>query len=185
MDCKRCRFIAIICSRSGCSDWRCGRFEQTLVTASLNMYRIQAHAMTPFQGSGAGQAIEVSSSVIQSKDMILIILKDGYILATVLARITPTSDNSESIIRALKVYNTIRRPASQNVQRLSRANGLTYELNDDECQNISVQDSAAGMVPMELLAGINKKIEENFGWTWRTSIARDRDEAIRHMDEES
>ena len=71
-----------------------------------------AHAMTPNQGSGAGQAIE-----------------DAYVLAALL---THPSVTRESIPRALKIYEKIRLPHGNDVQRRSRENGKLYEFAADE-----------------------------------------------------
>lgn len=66
-----------------------------------------AHASTPHQGAGAGQALE-----------------DALILSTLLAdeRVRSAAD----IPAALHVYDAIRRPRSQKVVSTSRAAGETY-----------------------------------------------------------
>lgn len=69
----------------------------------------QAHAMTPHQGAGGGQAIE-----------------DAYVLAALLAH--PRTDR-ETLGRALEAYDAVRVPVAQEVARKSRLNGLLYELN--------------------------------------------------------
>ena len=66
--------------------------------------------MTPFQGSGAGQAIE-----------------DAYILAALLAHHGTTLS---TLPTALKVYESIRLPLANNVQRASRDNGLLCTFQD-------------------------------------------------------
>ncbi|KAI0070639.1 FAD/NAD(P)-binding domain-containing protein [Panus rudis PR-1116 ss-1] len=68
-----------------------------------------AHAMTPHQGSGAGQAIE-----------------DAYILSRLLSHPCTTRDN---LSFALSAYEYIRMPLSQHVVRASRENGKMYEFN--------------------------------------------------------
>lgn len=66
-----------------------------------------AHASTPHQGAGAGQAIE-----------------DAFILSSLLGdELTKTTTD---IPTAFKVYDAIRRPRSQKVVSTSRAAGLTY-----------------------------------------------------------
>lgn len=69
----------------------------------------QAHAMTPHQGAGGGQAIE-----------------DAYVLAALLAH--PRVDR-ETLGRALEAYDAVRVPVAQEVARKSRLNGMMYELN--------------------------------------------------------
>ncbi|KAG1720677.1 salicylate hydroxylase [Suillus lakei] len=62
-----------------------------------------AHAMAPFQGSGAGQSIE-----------------DAYLLATVLGHKATTL---ETVHRALVIYDKLRRPFSSNVALRSMRGG--------------------------------------------------------------
>lgn len=61
-----------------------------------------AHATTPFQGQGAGQAIE-----------------DALVLKTVLSKV----QNSKQIPNALMAYNQIRRPRAQRIVETSREFG--------------------------------------------------------------
>ncbi|PSN70276.1 FAD/NAD(P)-binding domain-containing protein [Corynespora cassiicola Philippines] len=65
-----------------------------------------AHAMTPHQGLGGGQGIE-----------------DAYILARLLQNPLTTAS---VLPQVLKIYDSIRRPASQTVANQSFTNGLTY-----------------------------------------------------------
>jgi salicylate hydroxylase len=69
-----------------------------------------AHAMLPFMGQGAAQAIE-----------------DGAILARCLAAF-PEAET------ALAAYERIRRPRATKVQQIAHANGVTYHLEDGEAQ---------------------------------------------------
>jgi salicylate hydroxylase len=66
-----------------------------------------AHASTPHQGAGAGQALE-----------------DAYILSTLLG--DSMTQSASDIPTAFKAYDAIRRPRSQKVVSTSRACGLTY-----------------------------------------------------------
>ena len=61
-----------------------------------------AHAMTPWQGSGAGQAIE-----------------DAMILETLLADVTSPTQ----LETALKVYDEVRRPRTQQITESSSITG--------------------------------------------------------------
>ncbi|KAF8843489.1 FAD/NAD(P)-binding domain-containing protein [Paxillus ammoniavirescens] len=70
-----------------------------------------AHAMMPFQGSGAGQSVE-----------------DAYFLATVLGH---PSTTLETVPRALAVYDKIRRPFSSQVALWSKHNGELSMLQTD------------------------------------------------------
>ncbi|KAL6309371.1 FAD/NAD(P)-binding domain-containing protein [Sparassis latifolia] len=68
-----------------------------------------AHAMMPYQGSGAGQAIE-----------------DAYVLAALLGH---AGTRAQTLPRALAAYDAVRRPCAQRVARGSRENGLLFTLN--------------------------------------------------------
>lgn len=77
-----------------------------------------AHASTPHQGAGAGQAIE-----------------DSHILAEVLG--DPRVAEAEHAIRAFQAYDAVRRPRSQRVVTTSKENAyllcLSLEgVGDDE-----------------------------------------------------
>jgi salicylate hydroxylase len=69
-----------------------------------------AHASTPHQGAGAGQAIE-----------------DAYVLSSVLGQI----DSVDDIEKAFKAYDAIRRPRSQKVVTTSRDAAAIYEFEDE------------------------------------------------------
>lgn len=75
-----------------------------------------AHATTPFQGQGAGQAIE-----------------DAYVLASLMAHV----DTPDKISLAFKAYDKIRRPRSQKVCTTSREAGELCAL-----RLASVEDNA-------------------------------------------
>ena len=63
-----------------------------------------AHASTPHQGAGAGQAIE-----------------DAHVLAEILG--DPNVSEAEHYIAALQAYDVLRRPRSQQVVASSKENG--------------------------------------------------------------
>ncbi|KAG1878042.1 FAD/NAD(P)-binding domain-containing protein [Suillus subalutaceus] len=70
-----------------------------------------AHAMSPFQGSGAGQSIE-----------------DAYLLMTVLGH---KSTTLETVPRALAIYDRLRRPFSSEVARRSMRSGQLCASQED------------------------------------------------------
>ncbi|KAF8917436.1 FAD/NAD-P-binding domain-containing protein [Mucidula mucida] len=70
-----------------------------------------AHAMTNFQGAGAGQAIE-----------------DAYILSTILSHPSVTREN---VTKALEIYSQVRVPFSRHVVASSRATGIDCALHDE------------------------------------------------------
>ncbi|KIM99997.1 hypothetical protein OIDMADRAFT_125866 [Oidiodendron maius Zn] len=70
-----------------------------------------AHASTPHQGAGAGQAIE-----------------DAFILSNLLGQVASVAD----ITRSFKAYDSVRRSRSQRVVTTSKEAGCLYEMEDEE-----------------------------------------------------
>lgn len=68
-------------------------------SGNIAMMGDAAHATTPFQGAGAGQAIE-----------------DALVLSALLEQVTCPDD----VGLALAVYDTVRRPRTQSIVRTSR-----------------------------------------------------------------
>ncbi|KAL1944832.1 hypothetical protein VTO73DRAFT_2452 [Trametes versicolor] len=122
-----------------------------------------AHAMMPYQGAGAGQAIE-----------------DAFVLARLL---TDPRTTRATLGRALRAYDAIRRPFSQRVQAASRENGLLYTLNypgltfDSGPAHIGVRADA------EKLERIRARIQGNWEWAWETTVDADLQRALRMLDE--
>lgn len=74
----------------------------TYCRGNVAMMGDAAHASTPFQGQGAGQAIE-----------------DGFVLSALMGQV----DSVDKIPHALRAYDRIRRPRSQRVCQTSREAG--------------------------------------------------------------
>jgi salicylate hydroxylase len=70
-----------------------------------------AHASTPHQGAGAGQAIE-----------------DAFILSNLLGQVNSTKE----IENAFHAYDAVRRPRSQKVVTTSREAAAIYEFEDEK-----------------------------------------------------
>ncbi|KFY90231.1 hypothetical protein V498_06088 [Pseudogymnoascus sp. VKM F-4517 (FW-2822)] len=70
-----------------------------------------AHASTPHQGAGAGQAVE-----------------DAFVLSSLLGQVT----SAANITQAFKAYDAVRRPRSQRVVTTSKEAGCLYEMEDEE-----------------------------------------------------
>ena len=70
-----------------------------------------AHASTPHQGAGAGQAIE-----------------DAFILSNLLGQV----NSVEEIEKAFRAYDAVRRPRSQKIVATSRDAAKIYEFEDEE-----------------------------------------------------
>lgn len=86
--------------------------------------------MTPHQGAGAGQSIEVCccdpiKAVITEHNA----SQDAYILAGILGHHSVTSKN---LSEALQAYEYVRRPFANNIIETSRAAGAFYELRSAE-----------------------------------------------------
>ncbi|KAH8111735.1 hypothetical protein DFH11DRAFT_575240 [Phellopilus nigrolimitatus] len=123
-----------------------------------------AHAMTPHQGSGAGQAVE-----------------DVYILAAILAHPLTTL---ESLPAALKVYEEIRLPHGNDVQPRSRVTGKLYEFADPRFANLNLGGgTTASESDVAKLRKIGDAIVENWKWAWTTDIEDDRKKAIALLEE--
>lgn len=80
-----------------------------------------AHASTPHQGAGAGQAIE-----------------DAHVLAEVLA--DPAVTTPAHVVEAFRAYDKVRRPRSQRVVTSSAENAkllcLCYEGIEDDAEKL-------------------------------------------------
>ncbi|KAL0565839.1 hypothetical protein V5O48_016176 [Marasmius crinis-equi] len=118
-----------------------------------------AHAMTPHQGSGAGQAIE-----------------DGYILAALLGHPRTTREN---VHRALRIYDEIRRPLAQGVMERTRMNGRYYSL---ELDGLDV-DELPPQQQREFLQRMGKKFVKNWEWAWTTTADDALSEALRRVEQ--
>lgn len=88
----------------------------TFYQSNIALLGDAAHASTPHQGAGAGQAIE-----------------DAFIMSELLANVA--LQRPQDIIPAFKAYDAIRRARSQKVVSTSRAAGEIYKftshLGDD------------------------------------------------------
>ncbi|KAF9563568.1 FAD/NAD(P)-binding domain-containing protein [Agrocybe pediades] len=117
-----------------------------------------AHAMTPHQGSGAGQAIE-----------------DAYILATLLGHPLTTRD---TISRALGIYDHIRRPLAYKVHECSRKNGLYFTLSTPEIDFDRVPEHEM----LNQLKVLGQVFTKNWEWSWNSSIGSAVLEAMRLLE---
>ncbi|PCH44584.1 salicylate hydroxylase [Wolfiporia cocos MD-104 SS10] len=122
----------------------------SFVSGRIALIGDAAHAMMPYQGAGAGQAIE-----------------DGYLLATLLGHRKTTLP---TLVRALRIYDELRRPFAQRVAETSRENGLLYTLNHPALARGAGLDAAAA------------RIRDNWAWAWETTIDGDVDRALRMLE---
>ena len=109
-------------------------------------------------------------------------LQDGFILSALLAH---PSVNIKTLPQALKVYDDIRRPFSQNVQRTSDAMGSMYHLDTMGWENVSAEESAAGQYPPELLPALSQKILETHMWVSEGDFVKAREKALALLESAS
>ncbi|OCL04268.1 FAD/NAD(P)-binding domain-containing protein [Glonium stellatum] len=105
-----------------------------------------AHASTANLGAGAGMAME-----------------DAFILSNLLGSINDT----ESLERAFKAYDSVRRPRTQKVVRLSRLAGMANEFVAPK-----IWDD---------LSKLQSDIDARYRWVWREDLEAQLAEAKRYM----
>jgi len=110
-----------------------------------------AHAMTPFQGAGAGQAIE-----------------DALVLASLLSKELTTKT---TVAHALEIYSRVRQPLATEVAKRSRLNGEHFSLRTLAGTDHHLLSSAR-------LQGITKQIQDNFEWVSETDASVDLQRAM-------
>ncbi|KAG5634066.1 hypothetical protein H0H81_003564 [Sphagnurus paluster] len=125
---------------------------ESFISGRVALVGDAAHAMTPFQGSGAGQAIE-----------------DAFILATLLGHHATTL---QTLDHALLVYDKVRRPRAVEVVANSRESGRLLMLHDYDFRGMS--DDAV----LKELHTIGEKHDRSADWTWNTSIDESVEEAL-------
>ncbi len=64
----------------------------------------------------------------------------------------------------MNIYDAIRRPFSQNVQRGSDEAGSIYHLNELGWDKVSAEESAAGRYPQGMIDVLGKTLEEKLDW---------------------
>ncbi|KAF9070741.1 salicylate 1-monooxygenase [Rhodocollybia butyracea] len=116
-----------------------------------------AHAASPHQGSGAGQAIE-----------------DAYFLAKLLGDPRTTL---ETLPRALRVYDNIRRPWTQETSAKANANALYFTLHYDGFDFVNA-DAAAATAKLHELTDL---ITDNWKWCWTTTVDSSLKEALSQL----
>ncbi|KAJ7438743.1 hypothetical protein FB451DRAFT_1378122 [Mycena latifolia] len=117
-----------------------------------------AHAMTPHQGVGGGQAIEL--------------LKDAHILGRLLAHPSAFKANVSAI---LKIHENLRLTRTQEAGNKSRINGLMYEFNHPEF--LFNDPSHPDEPSSEELKRLGKSVGLSFAWLADGSIEKDWAEA--------
>ena len=119
--------------------------------------------MTPHLASGAGQGIE-----------------DAYILATLLAHPLTTRETLKS---ALKVYDSVRLPYANTIQRLSHQIGRMSTFTDPRFSDLAADNTPQnnGMPNAEYLQklkDLGDEMMKNWGWAWKKGIEEERKKAV-------
>ncbi|KAK7062640.1 hypothetical protein VNI00_000128 [Paramarasmius palmivorus] len=112
-----------------------------------------AHGCTPHQGTGAGQAIEPSFLVIQAQPR-------------------------DTIPRVLSIYDSIRRPWTQELAERARINGQCLALHLDD---LDFENSPSNIVAHNLhkLGGV---LVDNWKWAWETDARKMLHRAIERLE---
>ncbi|KAH9939007.1 FAD/NAD(P)-binding domain-containing protein [Epithele typhae] len=152
-------------THDGPTDWAVKTLKElpTFVHGRVALLGDAAHAMTPSQGSGAGQAIE-----------------DGYVLAAVLAQ--PAVARA-TLAAALAVYDAVRRPFAQDVARRSRESTRLYHFQRLGWEDVSEDECARGGYSRVQLEPIGRTIEEEMRWVHSSRIEEEEERAVQTVRE--
>lgn len=132
--------------------------------------------MTPHQGSGAGQAIEVTAKLFWWRTFSLITIdeQDAYVLAAVLGQHLTAGRDRRSLEAALLAYEAVRLPLAIDVQRRSRLNGRLFDFLDvPDSDNLTADD----------LKSVAEKVKKNWEWAWTTNAEDDKLRALQILKE--
>ena len=129
--------------------------------------------MVTYQAAGAMQAVEVSSYHGAEATVVTDISQDGFVLASLLA--TPETTKA-TLMLALRIYDEVRRPVAQQVQRHSLLTGQTLFL--DRMEGVTVENSAAGFIPEARILQQGEEVRQLYEWTCTTSALPDRNKAL-------
>lgn len=114
-----------------------------------------AHAMSPQQASGGGQAIE-----------------DAYVLSLLLGHSLTTK---ATLGRALSIYDVVRRPVANKVAQRSLLNGKYFGLQLPGV-DLDLEEN------QHRLPELGEAIKANWNWTWTTTLDQDAEEAVKMLE---
>ena len=122
--------------------------------------------MTPFLGAGAGQAVE-----------------DAYVLGAILAHPLVTL---KTLPQALKIYERIRLPFANNIQRSSAMAGDVVMFHDERFAHLATPTSRDGQGKLDIDPGklweVGNAYLELLKWSWVTDVEEDKARAIAQLD---
>ncbi|KAH9207994.1 putative salicylate hydroxylase [Leptodontidium sp. 2 PMI_412] len=103
-----------------------------------------AHASTPHQGAGAGQALE-----------------DAFILSSLLG--DDSVRTPSDIVAAFKAYDSVRRPRSQKVVTTSREAGMLYDFQDLNAgaDPVKIKEALMGMYEWIWSENLDEQFEQS------------------------
>ncbi|KIK60437.1 hypothetical protein GYMLUDRAFT_73887 [Collybiopsis luxurians FD-317 M1] len=119
-----------------------------------------AHAMSPHLGAGAGQAIE-----------------DGYVLGRLFEKLMESSstNDSEGLLHLIKVYDNIRRPFANYLQKMSRKQGYYNELNMPEFKDVHQEGQELDAYQ---IVALGSALKENWSW-WEECADYEMEQALQ------
>ena len=82
------------------------------------------------------------------------------------------------------MYDAVRRPFAQDVQRRSAANGRLYHLNREGWESISAEESAAGKYTPENLKAVADALGVASQWAVIGSAMDEKEKALRLLEAE-
>ena len=123
----------------------------------------KAHAMSPGQGSGAGQAIE-----------------DAYVLGSLLS---DPSTTRETLPAVLKVFEEVRLPFANNVLRGSDRMSSLVSFGDPRSSALAEKDHA--QLDAAELWEMGHLVLEEWKWCWTTHVEDDRKRAMALLREKT
>ena len=130
-------------------------------SGNLTVICCKCHAMSPYQGAGAGQAIE-----------------DAFILSTLLASPLVTR---AMLPTALKVYEEVRLPLANEVLRRSKLSAEIGTFNDSRFASLLGRPSHD--VDAGALWDMGHALIDNWKWAWTTNIDGDEEKAVKLLQE--
>ncbi|KAJ3490085.1 hypothetical protein NLI96_g1673 [Meripilus lineatus] len=137
----------------------------TYVSGRVGLLGDAAHAMTPHQASGAGQGIEVCQKSVEIKPVSYSPSdQDAFVLSSLLSL---PEISSRTLPLALKVYDEIRRPFSQDILHKSVETGRLYFM-----QTGTMAEIPTGTPLRKALQKQADDIRGTFKWTNERDISQ-------------
>lgn len=88
----------------------------------------------------------------------------------------------KNLNQVLKVYDTLRRPAAQDIQRRSELNGTLYQLRSTGWEDVTEEQSQAGGFSHEKLADMGRQVERQMEWVLEGSVMEERRTAVEAVE---